>query len=151
MVGNSGKTRQERVEFLNDCLAATLTEISGDKNLYDYYLKNYNYVEDKGVELSIQDYRQILQDKFGSVSNMSGAQEMLFDPDFIKQRINDGDVITAMWKKGNYSHTDNIRKLRYYPFVPEKNKLYFRQSIFNVRAIDFKPIDAVFLIRKIKR
>ena len=135
----------------NDCLAATLTEISGDKNLYDYYLKNYNYVEDKGVELSIQDYRQILQDKFGSVSNMSGAQEMLFDPDFIKQRINDGDVITAMWKKGNYSHTDNIRKLRYYPFVPEKNKLYFRQSIFNVRAIDFKPIDAVFLIRKIKR
>ena len=148
-MGNSGKTRQPYVSNkTNDCLAATLTEISGDKNLYDYYLKNYNYVEDKGVELSIQGYRQILQDKFGSVSNMSGAQEMLFDPDFIKQRINDGDVITAMWKKGNYSHTDNIRKLRYYPFVPEKNKLYFRQSIFNVRAIDFKPIDAVFLIKR---
>ena len=132
----------------NDCMISTMAEVEketgGTRSYGDFFKMLEKKYSNHGVSMTIKEYNQILDDNF---SKQSIKPHLIFDPDYMKEVAYSNNVISIHFTKPG--HSDNVRKLKVFINAPEKNKLVFRQSMFNVNYLNFYTQNHPFLINRL--
>ena len=139
----------------NDCLPGTYAEIAnkmGSDLTYDYFVKATRLNSDYGGAIIDKDgkfFQAFTSSAFNvDVEDFTQDLNLLYNGEFMREQAQRGSVFTIKWNDRN--HIDNVHYLRFFPYAPEKNKLLFRQSIFNSTYNDLLKSTGlqIFIIRQ---